>query len=351
MKGFPTIKHFGEDKTGSPKDYQGAREAGPIVAFGQEVVGAGGGGGGRLVAAVTYLDTYSFLHSSGGPVVLLLTGGDAKKASAPSWLSSLAVKYKDGKKKRVSFGFADGSKEAAIAARFGITSFPALIAVAPPAEGAEAYYVKFADKIPSSSAAAVKELKAFIDDVVGGVTDAKLRSPLPPFPPPDVPRKQASVTFSQLTEDNLHSACFGGAKGACVLALVHAPGGELSLSLAAALEAAAKKFRNDPLAFAWLHASGQPEFAAALGVDSVAPSDLPRLLVVKPGKRPRVAALPAGTELSEAAISAFADKVLGGDVTFTAVKGGLPELENEALRAAAAAAEAEEAAATPHDEL
>jgi len=40
VKGFPTIKHFGEDKSGSPKDYQGAREAGPIVAYGASLSAA-----------------------------------------------------------------------------------------------------------------------------------------------------------------------------------------------------------------------------------------------------------------------------------------------------------------------
>lgn len=316
-------------------------------------MGAGGGGGGRLVKALTYLETYSFLHS-GTPSVLLLTAAEdgkkaAKAATAPSWLSSLAVKYKDGKKFKVHFGFADGGKEAAIAQRFGVATLPALIVSVPPADGADGYY--FQHKIPTNAAAAVKELKSFIDDATTGLGDAKLRTPLPAFPQPDVPRKQAAVSFAQLTEENAHSACLGGAKGACVLALVNAPGGELAPATHAALEAVAKKYRNDPLTFAWLHASAQPEFCAALGVASTAAADLPRLLVLKLGKRARAALMPQ-SDLTAAAVESFVDKVLGGDVQFAAVKGGVPELLSAELRAAMAASEAEDApAAGGHEEL
>ncbi len=68
VKGFPTIKLFGEDKTAPPQDYSGAREAGPIVAYAQAAIGAPGGGG-SLVAPLTYQGTYTFLWSSGTPTV------------------------------------------------------------------------------------------------------------------------------------------------------------------------------------------------------------------------------------------------------------------------------------------
>jgi protein disulfide-isomerase-like protein len=64
VKGFPTIKTFGEDKTAPPVDYTGAREAAAIVAHGQAALGAPGGGG-RMVTALTYLSTHTFLYRSG----------------------------------------------------------------------------------------------------------------------------------------------------------------------------------------------------------------------------------------------------------------------------------------------
>jgi hypothetical protein len=64
VKGFPTIKTFGEDKTAPPVDYTGAREAAAIVAHGQAALGAPGGGG-RMVTALSYLSTHTFLYRSG----------------------------------------------------------------------------------------------------------------------------------------------------------------------------------------------------------------------------------------------------------------------------------------------
>ena len=325
IKGFPAIKLFGEDKAAPPTDYTGARDAGNIVAFAQQAAGAGGGGGGgRLVQPVTYLGMYSFVQTSGMPVALLIVapadGGKARRATAPSWLSSLAVKYKEGKVKRVTFGYVDHAAEPGIATRLGITKdWPALVVALP---GETPTFARFpGDLAKASSAAAVKTVKAFVDEVIAGTAST---APLPSFPPPDVPRKQASATYAQLTDDNLDVACFASSKGACVVALV---GDEHAQDGSPALEAASKHFRNDPLVFGWLHAPSHPEFAAALGVE--AGSSLPALRVVKTGKRPRMAAL-EGDAGSFDAVRAFLDRVLGGDVTFQPLA-KLPELENAAV--------------------
>ena len=326
IKGFPTIKLFSEDKSAAPTDYQGARDSAGIVSFAQQAAGAAGGGA-RLVQPVTYLTTYTFIHSAGMPTVLLLQAKDAKskRATAPSWMSSLAVKYKEGKRRSVTFGYADASAEPGISTRLGISRLPALVVV-PAAEGApQSTYALFPGDLSGTPAATMKAVKALIDAVLADTVDDAHVKPLPAFPPPDVPRKQASVTYTRVTEENLHEACFG--KPACVLALVgdaHAENGLPSL------EAVARIFRNDPLVFAWVHAPPQPEFAAALGISGA--EQLPAVRVVKAGKRPRVAAF-EGDAASEAALRTFLDRVLGGDVTFTGLA-RLPELENEVVKAA-----------------
>jgi len=170
--------------------------------------------------------------------VVLLTEGGAK--TAPAWLTSLAIKYKEGKVKRVVFGHARTDDEPAIAARFGITSFPALVAVVPSGSGGDA--VRFAKPIPASAAAALRELREFVDAVLAGDDAAEQRLPAPAFPAPDVPRKQADVAYAPLTEDNLRTACLGGKKSMCVLALVAAPGGEFRQD--GALQELARKYRN-----------------------------------------------------------------------------------------------------------
>ncbi len=295
--------------------------------------------------------------------MLLLTQGGAK--AAPAWLTSLAVKFKEGKKKLVHFGHARAEEEPALAARFGITTFPSLVVIVPTGAAGEGYAVPFARAIPEKPAAALKELKAFIDAAIAGDTPADARAAVPAFPAPDVPRKLADVAFAPLTEDNLHSACFGGRKGMCVLALVSAPGGEFAQ--AAPLTELARKYRNgeigffdccacvhaslaacsrlrvacaDPFSFVWLDAASQPEFAAALGVDAAA--EVPAVVVVKHGKRPR-AARHFG-ELTAAALAPFLDRVLGGDVPFKALA-ALPELVPDALREALNSAGDDETAA------
>lgn len=134
--------------------------------------------------------------------------------------------------------------------------------VVPEADGV-AFFVPFKGALPEKASAAVKALKEFVDSVTkDGVPEAQ-RLPAPPFPPPDRPRKQADVFFHALTPENADNVCFGGRKSICVLALVSAAGDEFAES--AEVQALAKKYRNDPLAFAWVDPAGQPSFAEAFG--------------------------------------------------------------------------------------
>lgn len=280
---------------------------------------------------LAYAAVYSFLHS-GTPSLVLLTQGGASK-SAPSWLSSLAVKYKAGKKVAVACGHARLEEEPLIAPRLGVTTFPALFAVLPAADGAEAYTVALPKPVPASGAAAIKLVKEWMDGLLAGGAPPDARQPLPAFPAPDVPRKQAAAAYAPLTEDNLQSACYSAVgKPMCALALVSAPGGEFAE--AAALQELARRYRNDPISFVWLDVASQPEFAAALG----APPP-PALVVLKPsGKRPRLTAHEG--PLSVEALARTLDKVLGGDAHFKVMK-ELPEMVSPEMRAALKAAEAE----------
>lgn len=202
---------------------------------------------------------------------------------------------------------------------------PAAVIVVPEAEG-QGYFVPFKGALPEKGGAAVKALKEFVDSVVvdGGAPEAQ-RQPAPAFPPPDRPRKQAEAFLNQLTADNADTVCFGGPRSICVLALVTAAGDEFPEL--PELQALAKKFRNDPLAFAWADPAAHPGLAEAFGVDPKAA--LPRVVVVKPGKRSRFAIFDGPARAAE--VAAFVDRVLGGDVQFKALA-KLPELEPEYLK-------------------
>ena len=68
---------------------------------------------------------------------------------------------------------------------------------------------------------------------------------------------------------------------------------------------------------------------------------MPALLVVKHGKRPRLARHQG--QLTAAEVAPFLDRVLGGDVTFAPLK-ELPELMSDAVRDALRSADADSAA-------
>lgn len=347
VKGFPTIKVFGEDKKAKPADYTGAREAGPIVAHAQSLLGASGGGSG-LVAALEYSQVHSFLAGGGSTPSVLFMGAEGAR-SAPTWLSTLAVKYKDGKKKAVSFGF---TADPAVAKRFGLPRPPPAVALLLPApaggEGDDGpLLLLFPRPVPASAAAAVKELKEWVDAAVASPPAGADAARAPHFPALPVPRKQAATAYAGLlSEETGQGACLGGGRGACVLALVDtgAPGGHWA-ALDALLGDAAKRYRNDPLSFAAVHCPGQPDFCAPLlklrgdgagGGGGVGGGEglLPALLVLRPtGRRPRAALLPDAWPFDLPRLAAFLDAVLGGDARFVALPGGaVPALESDAVR-------------------
>jgi len=162
-----------------------------------------------------------------------------------------------------------------------------------------------------------RAVKDFVKGVKDESGDAELQ-PLPPFPPPDIPRKQASVSLLELTYDNLPTHCFGGSKAICVIALLP----ESAPKCPEAVLDLARRNRNDPVQFAWLRAHKQPEFVQGFGLEL---SGLPKLVAVKVGKRNRFAVLDC--DMSELKpMGAFVDRILGGDMTFKPLK-PLPELE------------------------
>ncbi len=66
----------------------------------------------------------------------------------------------------------------------------------------------------------------------------------------------------------------------------------------------------------WVDASVEPEFAGMFGVP---PADLPKVVILNPGKRKRY--LVHDKNINESDISATLDKILGGDAKFTNIKG------------------------------
>lgn len=72
----------------------------------------------------------------------------------------------------------------------------------------------------------------------------------------------------------------------------------------------------------WLDSSAEATFADVFGLKA---ADLPRVVILNPGKRKRF--LVHSGEINEKEISSSLDRILGGDAKFTNIKGNtLPEL-------------------------
>ena len=242
--------------------------------------------------------------------MILLTKGEGK---TPSWLSSLAVKYKDGRQRSVKFAHADVDKQPQIAKNFKVEKFPMLITarITGSWKDGRGFFSNFASLGGLKGSEAIKASKEVIDEIALGDFDEESLTPLPAFPPPDTPKKLAPTTFAKLDSENIDTHCFGGSKAICVLAFVSPEKGTEEFPEKVELVALSRKYRNDPFSFVWLEVGNQAEFVGAFGL---APEQAPALAVVKHGKRTRFA-LHSGTFTSQS-MSDFLDRTLGGDLTF-----------------------------------
>lgn len=269
---------------------------------------------------------HAFLHAHNKlPKVLLLPAADGEdeEAEAPSWFTSAAMAFKDGRTKTVSFAYVPPKDVSKVALRFGggITEYPALVGVS--IEDGKAWL--FSGGALGKGTAALKAAKEFATELKGGQLSDDSSMGLPAFPEPTRPRKQATASLEEFTHETLPLACYGkGAAGRplCVLAVMdQKQGGGCADSMAEL----ARMYRNDKtVAFGCVGAALQADFLSGLGLAS---TDLPALLAIKgAGKRPRAARM-SGTPDDVTAMAAFVDGVLGGSATFKKLSDGLPELE------------------------
>jgi len=340
VKGFPSLKGFGADNKEKPEEYNGARDQSGIVSFIKERLGVKGGGEDKLAKRLAYGDVYNFMHFDKTPKVILLTKGEK---SVPSWFTTIAVKYKEGKKRSIIFAYAKHEDDPGVARNFKVTEFPAMVYVQSEKTDGGHHAVTKAGELGEKASSNIKAGKSFVDKCKAGIA-AEEKLAIPSFPPPKRPRKVADTKYAALSEDNINTDCFGG-KGTCVIAVVDAPAGDEFKENAMMVELS-KKYRNDPFNFVYVDANSQGDFIEAFGL---AKGDAPRLVAVKSGKRNRFAVYEGAFEAKKAA--EFLDRVLGGDMQFKNIA-KLPDFEPEYLRnqktdddsdsSAAAAADKEE---------
>jgi hypothetical protein len=254
-----------------------------------------------LAPLIKYVDVWLHVHSrdAGIPKLLLLLD-DEEANEAPSWFSTAAMKYKEGRTKKVAFVAIKGGKDAKSAAtRFGLTEgVPeggTLIMAVPADDGG--YYKRFDKRLSEGGAGErSRAVRAFVDGVLAGVPEEE-RSPLPSFPEPTRPRKAAPVTLEEFTHETLPLRCYGvQAKPLCIFAIQP---NEAGFGCQHNIAALAKRHANDPISFGCVGAAKQGAFLAAFGIE---PSELPTVVAVKAGKRPRFARLEGGLAGAGAAV-------------------------------------------------
>jgi len=240
-----------------------------------------------------------------------------KPSEPPSWFTSVAVAFKDGRKKTASFAMVEGDDARKVAARLGIQgelpSSGLLIGCMLDGKSSGSFSI-FDGYLGDGKGKVVREVRAFVQMLVDGTMERG--SILPSFPPPDVPRKTNAISLLELTYETLPTHCFGGAKSLCVIALLP----ERDVQCPEEMKSLASRHRNDPVQFTWLKTKGQEEFMSAFGVES---SQLPVLVVVRSGKRSRFALSEGGLDVPTNA--EFIDNILGGGGSFKRIT-ELPEL-------------------------
>ena len=246
-------------------------------------------------------------------LVLLLDDDAIGEAQAPSWFSTAAMRYKDGRKKVAAFFAVKAGKDAAHAAtRFGLSHIPAggaLFACVPDGSGG-GHMKRFDGSLASGGGGErTRTIRAFVDYVLAGLTEDE-REPLPAFPEPTRPRKAAAVSLEEFTHDSLPLRCYGvQAKPLCVFAILP---GAVGAACPEAFSGLARRHANDPVSFGYVGGAKQRDFLSAYGLDEAA---LPALVAVKAGRRPRYAKLNSPLEAQR--MTSFVDNILGGGASFT----------------------------------
>ena len=281
-----------------------------------------------LAPTVSYLEAHTFFHTGEMPKVLFLPNsgddgtaeGEAALNEPPSWLTSAAMAFKDGRVKKASVAIALVGDVPKFARRFSLDDeqLPSLLGIS------RGKVWRLEAKTGRSGSATLKAAKEFIKELVEGTLSEGDGVALPSFPEPTRPRKKADAVLEEFTFESLPLNCYNSvARPLCVVALYDQPAGAGCPEPMAKLSRA---FRNDKaIGFGCVGAAKQSEFLGGLGIRA---EELPALLAVKGGRRPRAARMDGGGALEDvAAMTSFVDGVIGGGATFKRLADGLPDLE------------------------
>lgn len=305
VRGFPTIKTFSGEgsRARRPSDYSGDRSANAITSHARYIQPS-------FVAHVMPKGADSFFGDLKRlPHVLLFTD----KAQTSGMYKGMSARFR----KTIAFGESRQKDGSSTAEKYGVTSFPTLL-VFPPGNGAPESAVKYAGKMDPDSL--IKHFEAVEkqgaagagqgESADDGASSAEERKPK--FAQPKAYNGEIETIASRA---DYVSKCGNRNDGRlCMLGLL--PGGA-EHALKESMAETAKRYLYDNLAFAVIdtNVDGAKQFAAMFG-------DAP--FVAVRAKKQKFSVMSADGEPDIAAISAFVDRVVGGEVRY-AKHGDLPD--------------------------
>jgi len=296
VKGFPTIKVFGADKS-KPSDYQGPRQAGGIVQESMKQVGeiiqsrmgggrggsGGSGGGGHSAGSSDAIDlTESSFKKKvlGGTDVWMVAFiapwcGHCKKL-LPEWMDA-ATELKGS----VSLGVVDATQETGLAQTFGVRGYPTIKTFPGGPKNGPSSAIDYQG--PRDKQGIVAAALAELDKT--GVA-------------PDIPE--------MVNQDIFDETC-RGSKICVIAALPHILDSQKAgrLQYQETLAEVAKKFRGTPFNFLWYEGGAQPALEKATDLTFGFPA------VVAVHSKKKVAIVQRGA-FTLKAVGEFLNKVLGG---------------------------------------
>lgn len=278
----------------------------------------------KLAPTVRYLDLWTFLHGTDPklPKVLYLpnvgqeTGEDHE---TPSWVSTAALAFKEGRVKSVSFAALAPTDASRTASRLGVSLLPSLVAIDPDGvNGGRAWPYAGPALHVSGTGTILRAVKEWVAKLRDGKLVDDESYPLPAFPEPFRPRKQAALSIAELTHETLSHGCYEGGR-LCFLALLDEYEGA---GCPHSVKELASRYRNDPVRFGCVGARRQDEFLAAWHV-----TELPAFLALK-GSAPRKRFARMEDKFEPGFMTYFVEGILtGAGVKLGPYKGDLPELE------------------------
>eukprot|EP00004_Rigifila_ramosa_P018874 TRINITY_DN4740_c0_g1_i1.p1 TRINITY_DN4740_c0_g1~~TRINITY_DN4740_c0_g1_i1.p1 ORF type:complete len:361 (+),score=90.14 TRINITY_DN4740_c0_g1_i1:152-1084(+) len=206
IKGYPTIKLFGENKK-SPTDYQGERKAGPIASYAASQLPS------KYVFKLKDEAAHTaFLERPGAKLILF-----TEKKTTSALLKSLSLLSKG---KPIHFGEAH-STAGLLPAQYGVTTFPTIVVLA--ADATPEAAVKYDGKLEFDA------IVAFLGPYIAGkgseepaqTPETPKQSEQPATPPPPRPttvKPERAVAVPELGS-NYDSLCTRK-EGICVIAVL-----------------------------------------------------------------------------------------------------------------------------------